>query len=71
MTDTLVADEIEAAEPTPLRAQEPATPEDHDTQAPQARARATQARSAARNVERPLKAHELFFSTTDAKGVIT
>ncbi len=35
------------------------------------RSRAAQAKSAARNVERPLRARELFFSTTNAKGVIT
>ncbi len=82
MTDTLVADELQTLEPTPLVAEEQvtleptlpvaeeqATPEERDTQAP--RARAAKAKSAARNVERPLKAHELFFSTTNAKGVIT
>ena len=35
------------------------------------RSRAGQARAVAKNVERPLRAVELFFSTTDAKGVIT
>ena len=69
MTDTLVADEVETVEPTLLRTPEQETPEERDPQAP--RARATIAKSAARNVERPLKAHELFFSTTNAKGVIT
>ena len=77
MTDTLVADEIRTLEPTPSQAQDDATreqpdqatPEERDTQSP--RARAAKAKTAARNVERPLKAHELFFSTTNAKGVIT
>ena len=77
MTDTLVADEIRTLEPTPSQAQDDATreqpdqatPEERDTQVP--RARAAKAKTAARNVERPLQAHELFFSTTNAKGVIT
>ena len=79
MTDTLVAPETQVAEPA--AASELEQPRDagaaRDAGAgpsggPQApRARAAKAKSAARNVERPLKAHELFFSTTNAKGVIT
>lgn len=37
----------------------------------QPRSRAAQARTAARNVERPLRVEELFFSTTNPKGIIT